>query len=199
LQETEGESKAGVSFWQKIIVQKKAAEEKKASKMEQRIAADNSRLMSKSTAAIKVEPKVFFSNERTFIAWLHASTTLAGGSLAIVAFSEGNETSQLYGLIMLPVAIIFLTYALYQCKCLARVSVNWSLRVEAEVFRFRFSHCIFSNARFLSSSQDEHRSRMIRNHEAGPYDDPQGAVVMSTILMLSICATFGIKLFQILY
>ncbi len=34
---------------------------------------------------IKVEPKVFFANERTFLAWLHMSLTLASISLAIVA------------------------------------------------------------------------------------------------------------------
>jgi len=34
---------------------------------------------------IKVEPKVFFANERTFLAWLHMSITLASISVAIVA------------------------------------------------------------------------------------------------------------------
>ena len=27
---------------------------------------------------VKVEPKVYFANERTFLAWLHMSVTLAG-------------------------------------------------------------------------------------------------------------------------
>lgn len=34
---------------------------------------------------VKVEPKVFFANERTFLAWLHMSVTLASISIAIVA------------------------------------------------------------------------------------------------------------------
>ena len=34
---------------------------------------------------VKVEPKVFFANERTFLAWLHMATTLASISIAIVA------------------------------------------------------------------------------------------------------------------
>ncbi len=34
---------------------------------------------------VKVEPKVFFANERTFLAWLHMSVTLASISVAIVA------------------------------------------------------------------------------------------------------------------
>lgn len=34
---------------------------------------------------VKVEPKVFFANERTFLAWLHMAVTLASISIAIVA------------------------------------------------------------------------------------------------------------------
>lgn len=34
---------------------------------------------------VKVEPKVFFANERTFLAWLHMSITLASIAVAIVA------------------------------------------------------------------------------------------------------------------
>jgi len=63
---------------------------------------------------IKVEPKVFFANERTFLAWLHASVLLAGASVAIVAFADSNPWSQLYGVILLPVAISFICYSMYQ-------------------------------------------------------------------------------------
>lgn len=62
---------------------------------------------------VKVEPKVFFANERTFLAWLHMSVTLASISVAIVAFSESNEWSQIYGLLLMPVAILFSAYSLY--------------------------------------------------------------------------------------
>jgi uncharacterized membrane protein YidH (DUF202 family) len=65
-------------------------------------------------AAIKIEPKVFFANERTFLAWLHTSVLLAGASIAITSFSEGNLLDQLYGIILLPVAISFLCYAMHQ-------------------------------------------------------------------------------------
>jgi hypothetical protein len=34
---------------------------------------------------VKIEPKVFFANERTFLAWLHMSVTLASIAVAIVA------------------------------------------------------------------------------------------------------------------
>ena len=62
---------------------------------------------------IKVEPKVFFANERTFLAWLHMSITLASISVAIVAFAEDSELSQVYGILLLPVAIAFCCYSLW--------------------------------------------------------------------------------------
>lgn len=67
-------------------------------------------------APIKVEPKVFFANERTFLAWMHISVILAGASIAILAFadSDDNPTSQLYGIALLPVAIAFIVYSMYQ-------------------------------------------------------------------------------------
>lgn len=68
-------------------------------------------------APVKVEPKVFFANERTFLAWMHLSVMLAGASIAILAFAEDqNAFSQIYGVILLPVAIAFIIYAMYQCK-----------------------------------------------------------------------------------
>ena len=67
---------------------------------------------------VKVEPKVFFANERTFLAWLHVSVILAGASVAIVAFADNSDPwAQLYGIILLPVAVSFILYSMYMCKC----------------------------------------------------------------------------------
>jgi len=67
------------------------------------------------SAPIKIEPKVFFANERTFLAWMHVSIILAGASVAILALSDYEDIgNQLYGLIMLPVAVAFLVYAMFQ-------------------------------------------------------------------------------------
>ena len=72
-------------------------------------------LIKQRKAPIKIEPKVFFANERTFLAWMHLSVTLAGASIAILAFAEdSNPLSQLYGVILLPVAIAFIVYSMYQ-------------------------------------------------------------------------------------
>ncbi|KAL3929352.1 MAG: hypothetical protein SGARI_004773, partial [Bacillariaceae sp.] len=81
-------------------------------------AAEKKIMVKPRKAPIKVEPKVFFANERTFLAWMHISIILAGASIAILAFSgdSANMGKQIYGLLMLPVAIAFIVYAMYQCK-----------------------------------------------------------------------------------
>jgi uncharacterized membrane protein YidH (DUF202 family) len=61
---------------------------------------------------VKVEPKVFFANERTFLAWLHMALTLASISVGIVSFSSDDSSSRIYGLTMMPVSIAFCGYAL---------------------------------------------------------------------------------------
>lgn len=51
---------------------------------------------------------------------MHVSIILAGASIAILAFT-GKKTapgSQIYGLIMLPVAVCFIVYSMFQCKLL---------------------------------------------------------------------------------
>ena len=71
-----------------------------------------------SAPFVKIDPKVFFANERTFLAWMHVSVILAGASVAIGAFTEASDSvpHQLYGLILLPVSIAFILYAMMQCK-----------------------------------------------------------------------------------
>lgn len=71
-------------------------------------------------APVKIEPKVFFANERTFLAWMHLSVILAGASIAIVALSSNDDASstpvwsQIYGLLLLPVAMAFVVYSIVQ-------------------------------------------------------------------------------------
>jgi hypothetical protein len=69
-------------------------------------------------APVKIDPKVYFANERTFLAWMHVSVILAGASVAIVAFTDSNHSpaGQLYGIVLLPVSISFIIYAMMQCE-----------------------------------------------------------------------------------
>ena len=79
-------------------------------------------------APLKVEPKVYFANERTFLAWLHLVAVLAGASAIMVMYgirgvdgatenSTAKLTSQLYGIVLLPVSLAFVIFALWQCEC----------------------------------------------------------------------------------
>eukprot|EP00584_Thalassiosira_punctigera_P025825 CAMPEP_0172576356 /NCGR_PEP_ID=MMETSP1067-20121228/137679_1 /TAXON_ID=265564 ORGANISM="Thalassiosira punctigera, Strain Tpunct2005C2" /NCGR_SAMPLE_ID=MMETSP1067 /ASSEMBLY_ACC=CAM_ASM_000444 /LENGTH=310 /DNA_ID=CAMNT_0013369023 /DNA_START=1229 /DNA_END=2163 /DNA_ORIENTATION=- len=120
------------------------------------------------SAPVKIDPKVFFANERTFLAWMHVSVILAGASVAIVAFSDAAPSrhrshatvaDQLYGVILLPVSIAFILYAMMQYS---------------------------------------RRASMIRRKAPGPYVDVAGPTVLTVILMLSIVTQFSVKLYTLM-
>lgn len=96
-----------LSFWDKLFGRK--------SNPRSRNYGEVGTLLRERKVPIKIEPKVFFANERTFLAWLHASVLLAGASVAIVAFADDSDPwSQMYGIILLPVSIAFICYSMYQ-------------------------------------------------------------------------------------
>jgi uncharacterized membrane protein YidH (DUF202 family) len=67
------------------------------------------------TSVQKIEPKVFFANERTFLHWLHYAVILSSISSGILAFSRksGNLWGQWYALILLPISLAMCIYALH--------------------------------------------------------------------------------------
>ena len=60
----------------------------------------------------KVEPKLLFANERTFIKWLHMSVVLSSVSIGILAFTASDSNAQYYALTLMPVALLFIIYAM---------------------------------------------------------------------------------------
>ena len=68
------------------------------------------------TSVQKIEPKVFFANERTFLHWLHHGIILSSVASAILAFSadedEGNW-SVYYAMILMALSLGFCIYALH--------------------------------------------------------------------------------------
>eukprot|EP00898_Chlorokybus_atmophyticus_P006146 jgi/Chlat1/6532/Chrsp45S06006 len=67
---------------------------------------------------MRIEPKVFFANERTFLSWLHMAVTIGSIGSAILAFATDPDLSPAssrlmasVGIMLLPVAIMFATYA----------------------------------------------------------------------------------------
>ena len=59
---------------------------------------------------VRVEPKVFFANERTFLSWLHFCIVLGGLALGLLNF--GDRVGQISGIIFTIVAMMFIVYAL---------------------------------------------------------------------------------------
>ena len=67
--------------------------------------------------AKKVDPKLFFANERTFLKWMNVSIWVAGISIglsSIVGPSAGGES--LSTLMFLAIAIVIVVYSMVQCK-----------------------------------------------------------------------------------
>jgi hypothetical protein len=61
---------------------------------------------------VRVEPKVFFANERTFLSWLHFCIVLGGLALGLLNFGD-DAIAQISGIIFTVVSMIFMVYALY--------------------------------------------------------------------------------------
>lgn len=67
------------------------------------------------TSIQKIEPKVFFANERTYLHWLHHGVILSSIAASILAFSDetGERWGEIYALILLVIALGFCVYALH--------------------------------------------------------------------------------------
>jgi uncharacterized membrane protein YidH (DUF202 family) len=67
------------------------------------------------TSVQKIEPKIFFANERTFLHWLHAGVVLYTIAAGILAFAEdsGSASAHWYAMALLPISLGFCLYALH--------------------------------------------------------------------------------------
>eukprot|EP00918_Siedleckia_nematoides_P067840 GHVU01147655.1.p1 GENE.GHVU01147655.1~~GHVU01147655.1.p1 ORF type:complete len:362 (-),score=88.64 GHVU01147655.1:192-1277(-) len=63
------------------------------------------------SAAVRVEPKTFFANERTLLQWMNTAVLLA--TISITLLNYGSHQSRIAGLIMAPVAIFFIAYSFW--------------------------------------------------------------------------------------
>lgn len=74
---------------------------------------------------LKIEPKVFFSNERTLLSWLSISMTLGTLTVALVTvddtkstpgahIDDSNSGLSLIGFLLMPLSVLFAVYALTQ-------------------------------------------------------------------------------------
>lgn len=60
---------------------------------------------------VRVEPKVFFANERTFLSWVQFAIFLGGIGSALLGL--GDDKASFSGLVLIVVAVIFSFYSLY--------------------------------------------------------------------------------------
>lgn len=63
------------------------------------------------TVPVRIEPKVFFANERTFLSWLHFAIFIGGIGAALMGL--GDTQAALSGICFVAVSVIFSIYALY--------------------------------------------------------------------------------------
>ena len=84
------------------------------------------------TSIQKIEPKLFFANERTYLHWLYYGVVLASIASGMLAFSEqsGETWGEWYAMALLPVSLGFCLYALntYLWRCYlikARIPARW--------------------------------------------------------------------------
>ncbi|KAI8085161.1 vacuolar transporter chaperone 1 [Halteromyces radiatus] len=60
---------------------------------------------------MRIEPKVYFANERTFLSWLHFTVVLGGLAMGLLNF--GDKISQFCALMFTVIAMFVMVYALY--------------------------------------------------------------------------------------
>ncbi|KAF9111209.1 vacuolar transporter chaperone [Mortierella sp. AM989] len=64
----------------------------------------------RATAPVRLEPKVFFANERTFLNWLQFSVLL--GSIALTLLNFGNHMTRISGAVLTVITLLAMVYAL---------------------------------------------------------------------------------------
>jgi len=78
----------------------------------------------KKQIPMKIEPKTFFANERTFIQWLSFLVLLQSIGVGLVSFGPAFPGWRITGLFFVAVAIVFMIYALLRYErrryCIAR-------------------------------------------------------------------------------
>ncbi|KAN0131377.1 component of vacuolar transporter chaperone [Lactarius tabidus] len=62
---------------------------------------------------VRVEPKVSFANERTFLSWLHFTVVLGGLSVGLLNFGDKAGVGKISAAVFSFVAVGIMGYALY--------------------------------------------------------------------------------------
>jgi uncharacterized membrane protein YidH (DUF202 family) len=77
---------------------------------EKRAASSSTKEPRRATGAVRMEPKVFFANERTFLNWLQFSVLL--GSISLTLLNFGNYMTRVSGAVLTVITLLAMLYAL---------------------------------------------------------------------------------------
>ena len=98
-------------------------------------------------------PKVYFSNERTFLCWLGMSVTISSISALVLAFaSETSTSSQAFGIVLLSISIAFCVYSLFMFRKRTRMlkrqasNENWDDRSGPVALALGLGACLIAAA-----------------------------------------------------
>lgn len=118
---------------------------------------------------IRVEPKSYFANERTYLSWMGMAITLGGVSSALVGFDSGDTTAtpliskrtiDIITCIYAPLSILMMCYALF--------TFVW-------------------------------RSKFMRRKQIGFFDDKVGPITVAVLVLLTLVVVFTIAFVDFLY
>lgn len=121
---------------------------------------------------------------------MHVSVLLAGASIAIAAMSESDvdsytKSKQYFGVILLPISIAFILYAMMQCECICTRII---------CLCFVTAHTKDPFLQIL----DARRASIIRRASPGPWQDLAGPLVLSVVLVVSLVSQFALKLYSLM-
>ncbi|KAG2482276.1 hypothetical protein HYH03_018790 [Edaphochlamys debaryana] len=118
---------------------------------------------------MRVEPKSYFANERTFLSWMGMAITLGGVSSALIGFSGDDDstdhliskrTIDIITCIYSPLSILIMCYALF--------TYEW-------------------------------RSKFMRTKQIGFFDDKVGPITVAVLVLLTLITIFVIALIDYLF
>jgi len=79
---------------------------------DQRFVKDGKPVMSR----MKIEPKTYFANERTFLQWMSFCVIIQGIGIALVSITDTNYMGMLSGTAFVAISIMFMCYALFMFR-----------------------------------------------------------------------------------
>ena len=115
------------------------------------------------------------------------------------SFADHNEFSQIYGFIILPVAIAFVIYALrtFVRRCVRPCPHSTTVQTNSASDRRWCNAPLAWPTQFHAICTNTYSSAMLRARMPGPYEDRVGPVVLTILLVLSILVNMVLKFIDI--